>query len=87
MPHPGCVVSWNGDPPPGVGPVESLVDAVCFGTVAPSATGEQVASFVAAAEGLGDNVVYSVGFPPAVCAGVCIAFEDEGAGAFPFLGA
>jgi hypothetical protein len=74
-------------PPPRVRPVESGVDAVGFGTVASTAAGYEVAWFVATTEGVGDDVIHSVGYPPAICASLGISGQDECACAFPIGGA
>jgi hypothetical protein len=78
---------WDDYPPPGVRPVEACVDAVCFGRVAWSAAGDEVAWFVTPTEGVGDDVIYRVCHPTAICARFSISGEDECACAFPVGGA
>lgn len=70
-------------PPPRVRPVQTCVDAVGFGRVASSAAGDEVAWFVTPTEGVGDDVIYGVCHPGAICAGFSISGEDECAYAFP----
>ncbi len=63
-----------------------MVNLVGFGTIASGACGEQVAGVCAAAHACWDDVVDGVGLGPAVCAGVCVAFEYVESECFPVGG-